>query len=165
MHGNLPGRPCARLAYYLDRKASRQGILGPTPEAGSHVRQTDRVLSMMSCTLCLRNLLRGATFSLSVSLIQADPVLIFDSGPPNVLDIGGSTAIDFIVTAENFELGADASITGVKFWAVENQGFFSNGVIDWYMFADDGTSQPNPCRSCLVGAKTSQERISVQPQY
>ncbi len=85
---------------------------------------------MMSCTLCLRNLLRGATFSLSVALIQADPVLIFDSGPPNALDIGGSTAIDFIVTAEDFELGADASITGVKFWAVENQGFFSNGVID-----------------------------------
>jgi hypothetical protein len=59
--------------------------------------------------------------------------VIYDNGGPN--QSNGNEMTEWI-QAENFTLAADATVTGVTFWDIEEPGAFQ-GSISWIIFADN----------------------------
>jgi len=71
---------------------------------------------------------------LGVNSLKAD-ILLYDNGGP---DQGTGDEMTQLIQAEDFVLGANASISGVRFWALNSSPSAYQGSIAWAIGADNG---------------------------
>ncbi|MBI4890792.1 MAG: PEP-CTERM sorting domain-containing protein [Acidobacteria bacterium] len=70
----------------------------------------------------------------AIGLLPASAATIHDNGAPNLA--GASQMIEYL-QADDFTLGAQYSLTGVRFWSLEGSGIYS-GSIDWSIRQNNG---------------------------
>jgi hypothetical protein len=78
----------------------------------------------------------SVTALLGLSSLMAD-VVVYDNGGP---DHSTGDEMTHLIQAEDFALGIDTGITGVKFWALDSSPSAYQGGIRWAIGADAGGS-------------------------
>ena len=79
-------------------------------------------------------IIRGALVVLGLGVSHAaQGAVIYDNGGPD--QVSGTNMSEQLV-AENFTLGADTSITGIRFWSIQDAADSYRGSVYWAVYTD-----------------------------